>query len=157
MNKKFFCLQSLVLLFGTIFAWYTVVGDFIKYFRVEDSLFKFQNCLAPNPLSTACFYGALAFLAAFAWSVMILKMPEEKQISQQKKLIILLIAGTIFAWGNFSYGMIKFLNANNRPVTGCSGNIVVNPFNTPCFYGALFFSAGLIVSLIVSKKQKLND
>lgn len=69
---------------------------------------------------------------------------------------LVILAGTIFAWGNFGYGLVKFLAAQGQPTIGCSGALVANPFNTPCFFGALFFSAGLIVSLIILKKQKLN-
>ena len=68
-------------------------------------------------------------------------------------MAVLLVAGTIFAWSNFTFELVKFLNAENQPITGCSGNFVANPFTTVCFYGALFFSAGLIASLVALKEQ----
>jgi len=153
-NRQLLTVQVIVILAGTIFAWYTVIGDFIRYYNIETSIFKFNDCLAPNPLMTACFYGALAFLTAFIWSIAILRMPQEKQKMHQKRLIILLVAGTIFAWSNFTFELVKFLNAKSQPITGCSGNLVANPFNTVCFYGALFFSAGLIASLVTLKEQR---
>lgn len=157
MFKKLFRLQAAILLLGTLFAWYTVVTDFIRFYQVEGSIFKIQNCLAPNPVMTPCFYGAWAFLIALIWSFMILKMPEAKQKVQEKRLLILLIAGTLFAWGNFSWGLVKFIQANGQPSVGCSGQIVTNPFATPCFIGALFFTGGLLTSLlIVSKQKRLN-
>jgi len=152
-NRQLLAVQIIVILAGTIFAWYTVIGDFVRYYNIETSIFKFNDCLAPNPLMTTCFYGALAFLAALIWSIAILKMPQEKQKMRQKRLIVLLVAGTIFAWSNFTFELVKFLNAENQPITGCSGNFVANPFTTVCFYGALFFSAGLIASLVALKEQ----
>jgi len=73
-----------------------------------------------------------------------------------KKIIlaqfIILLAGTLFAWFNFARELISWLNAQNCP-TGCVSGLV-NPFLTPCFYGAIFFALAFILSAILLKGSK---
>lgn len=72
-----------------------------------------------------------------------------------KKLVIaeffILLAGTIFAWGNFAVELINWLNSKN--LTGCAATSV-NPFLTPCFFGAIFFTIAFIISAILLNKVK---
>jgi len=49
---------------------------------------------------------------------------------------IILLGGTVFAWSNFSYELYNYLNQQACSF-GCAVG-VVNPFYTPCFYGAIF-------------------
>jgi len=61
------------------------------------------------------------------------------------------MAGTIFAWSNFTIEMIDFLN--QRACTlGCSAGTLTNPFLTPCFYGALVFTISFVLSTVILKK-----
>ncbi len=73
-----------------------------------------------------------------------------------KKIIwiqfFVLLAGTLFAWGNFILEMIDYLN-ERACSTGCAIG-VVNPLSTPCFYGAIFFTLAFILSSIILKKAK---
>lgn len=68
-----------------------------------------------------------------------------------KKIIyaqfIVLLVGTVFAWTNFTNELFAWLN--DKPCeTGCSAtNAVINPFLTPCFYGAVFFAIALLLSM----------
>lgn len=64
---------------------------------------------------------------------------------------ILLLAGTIFAWGNFSLELWNWLN-KQACTTGCAVGLV-NPFLTPCFYGAIFFLLAFILSAMLLKKS----
>ena len=77
-----------------------------------------------------------------------------------KKIIwsefIILLIGTVFAWTNFSQELFNWLN-NKSCQTGCSAQPVVNPFLTPCFYGALFFTLAFILSAVILKKLKVNN
>ena len=75
-----------------------------------------------------------------------------------KKLIIsqflILLIGTIFAWVNFSVELISWIKKIECP-TGCSaGTVIINPFLTPCFYGALFFTISFVLSSIMVYKSK---
>jgi hypothetical protein len=72
-----------------------------------------------------------------------------------KKLIltqfIILLAGTLFAWSNFSIELIDWIN-KRACSTGCAVGLV-NPFLTPCFYGAIVFTIAFILSAIMLKKS----
>lgn len=65
---------------------------------------------------------------------------------------IILLAGTLFAWGNFSWELINWLNKKTC-TTSCAVGLV-NPFFTPCFYGALFFTLAFILSVVMIRKIK---
>lgn len=63
-----------------------------------------------------------------------------------------LLLGTIFAWGNFGVELVDWIN-NRECSTGCAVGLV-NPFLTPCFYGAIFFLIAFVLSLMILKKVK---
>jgi len=65
---------------------------------------------------------------------------------------IILLIGTIFAWGNFGYELYNYMN-NQACTLGCAQGLV-NPFLTPCFYGACFFLIAFIISAFILKKSK---
>jgi hypothetical protein len=72
-----------------------------------------------------------------------------------KKLIItqfiVLLAGTLFAWTNFGIELVDWLNKRSC-TTGCAIGLV-NPFLTPCFYGALVFTLAFVLSAIMLKRR----
>ena len=154
MLKKLFYTQTLVLFGGSIFAWYTVYTDFVRFYGIEGTVFKIKDCALPNPVTTPCFWGAFAFIIALSWSIYILRLSDANlQAKQQSRLNWLLIASTLFAWGNFFYTAIPFWLRGNTPGVGCSGLLMTNPFTTPCFGGSVFFLIALIISLILIKKK----
>ena len=137
---------------GVLFSWYTAVNDFIRFYNTEGTIFKIKDCFFPNPVTTACFYGAIAFLVAFIWSVYILKNKDAvKKEFHQTRLSWLLAAGTIFAWANFANVLYKFYGTGSN--IGCSGVPISSPFLTPCFYGSVIFLVSLIIALIIVKKD----
>ncbi|PIP23054.1 MAG: hypothetical protein COZ91_01535 [Candidatus Nealsonbacteria bacterium CG_4_8_14_3_um_filter_39_7] len=73
-----------------------------------------------------------------------------------KKIIlaqfIVLLGGTLFAWANFIMEFLKWTGKSAR-TTGCAGGLV-NPFLSSCFYGAIFFTIALILSIIILKKSQ---
>ena len=73
-----------------------------------------------------------------------------------KKLIktqfYVLLLGTLFAWGNFGWEL-KIWLADKTSELGCTPGIN-NPFLTPCFFGALFFTIAFLLSCKIVKKYK---
>jgi hypothetical protein len=73
-----------------------------------------------------------------------------------KKIItiqfIILLAGTLFVWTNFGIELFDWLN-KRACTTGCAVGLV-NPFLTPCFYGALVFLLAFILSALMFKNAK---
>lgn len=130
------------LIFGVGFSWYTVINDFIRFNSIYGTVFKVENCSVPNPITTPCFYGAIAFFIALLLLLF-------KKYSYLKYL---LIGGTAFAWANFTYEAYKFYQPFNTSKIGCSGIEVINIFNTPCFYGALIYLLALFIFLNLKKK-----
>lgn len=129
---------------GTIFAFYTVVTDFQRFYDFEGTLFKIQDCVVPNPVTTPCFYGAFGFLAALIWAWKI----GRGTVRQWLKHLYFIIACVLFAWGNFAYSLYHYYQtlATGHPV-GCSGQYVSNPWITPCFIGATIFFLSLLVAI----------
>lgn len=64
---------------------------------------------------------------------------------------VVLTAGTLFAWTNFIYELINYLQ-KKACTTGCF--VGANPFLTPCFYGALVFLLALILNILILKRAK---
>ncbi len=65
---------------------------------------------------------------------------------------IILLAGTIFAWANFGIELVDWLN-KRACSTGCAVGLV-NPFLTPCFYGALVFALAFVLSAVLLAGSK---
>jgi len=76
-----------------------------------------------------------------------------------KKIILsqffVLLIGTVFAWTNFSIELFDWLNKRTCTI-GCAANLT-NPFLTPCFFGALFFTASFILSLVLLLKSRKSS
>ncbi len=65
---------------------------------------------------------------------------------------IILFFGTIFAWGNFVYEFVQWRESGE--CQACIIGQINNPFLSPCFYGALFFTAAFVLSAILIKRIK---
>lgn len=156
MKTNLLKLQTVILLLGTVFAWVTVYTDFTRFYNLYGSITRISNCVIPNPLTTPCFYGAIVFLISFFWSikVLILHIKGIDIVVSQKNLSYLLFAGTLFAWGNFSYELYKFYNSQAAEKLSCSGIPTDNVFSTPCFVGAVIFLAALILATIIKLNRK---
>lgn len=139
--------QVIVLTAGTLFAWFSVAMDFIRFYHNEGTVFKVVDCVAPNPVMTPCFYGAFCFLGALIWAIKIQQMEPRRQAAQQRWLTALILGGVIFAWSNFTYQAIKFYSAPIALGVSCSGVPTSSPFLTPCFYGSVLFTLSLAAAI----------
>ena len=63
---------------------------------------------------------------------------------------IVLLVGTVFAWYNFGRELYDWLQFGSCQ-TGCAVGLI-NPFLTPCFYGAIFFLVALFLSTVLLRK-----
>ena len=156
--RKQYILQIIILCIGSVFAWYNVLNDFIRFYQLEWTFWKFTNTWLPHPLFTPCFWGACAFMIALIWSVTIFQAAPDLRRARQKKLNILLGAGTIFAWSNFSYEVYKFIQLPpGAPAIGCSGQLIQNPCQTPCFWGAVIFLVAFVSSLLILQSDLQSE
>ena len=147
-------LQTALLGVGTAFSWFTLVIDYRRFFAAGGRVLEFSGCIVQNPLATPCFYGALAFLGAFIWSIAVLRSPPEAAHARERGLVWLLAAGAVFAWGNFAYEVLRFLSAQKTASSfSCPpGQSAVHPLLAPCFYGALIFLAALVTAVVILRK-----
>ncbi len=156
MNRTMLKFQVTVLAIGTGFSWITLVFDYRRFFSSGGHVLNISGCAVANPAITPCFYGALAFLAAFTWAWTILRSAPEAVVKRQRGLQLLLAAGTVFAWGNFAYEVYRFMQP--QPATSAfscpAGEAAVNPLMTPCFYGALIFLVALVVSILITRIRR---
>ena len=97
MTRTLLKVQVAVLAIGTGFSWTTLVFDYRRFFASGGHVLSISGCAVTNPILTPCFYGALAFLAAFAWALAILRTAPDKVLKWQRRLQLLLAAGTAFA------------------------------------------------------------
>lgn len=146
-----------VLLVGTVFAWVTIILDFLRFYNTEGTIFKLEHCIIPNPVTTPCFYGAFAFALGLAWAMAILKKEGDERRKSEKHLAIFLTGGSIFAWTNFLLLAYDFYHTPIGQGVGCSGVPTSNPFVTPCFVGAVLFLVSLIFSLFILRKDKSSS
>jgi len=151
MGKLLLKVQVAVLALGTVFSWFTLVVDYRRFFAAGGQVFEVSGCAVANPLLTPCFYGALAFLAAFLWAVAVLRSAPEVTARRQRGLNWLLTAGTVFAWGNFAYEVYRF--SQPQPTVSAFScpkeQVLVHPLMTPCFYGAMIYLTALAVSMFI--------
>lgn len=154
MLRRLFQLQIAVLAVGVVFAFYTIVTDFMRFYNYEGTLLKIKDCIVPNPVTTPCFYGAFAFLIALIWSWRLYKKTGPLQARGQKYLTWFLVASNLFAWGNFSRVAISFYQSAGHATKGCSGVLTTNPFTTPCFIGSAIFLLALIITLTATYRLR---
>ena len=133
-------LQLLVLLSGTIFAWNVVADDIAR---------------GLNPVKVTCFYGAIGLSLAFLASTYVLCLKGKLRGMWQKAIIWLLGAGTVFAWGNWSYVAYKLFRGE-QCLSACPAGIT-NPFLTPCFYGATIYLLAFLIALLLLYRHRKAD
>jgi hypothetical protein len=155
MKRALLWLQVAMLALGTVFSWTTLVFDYQRFFAAGGHALELSGCLIANPVITPCFYGALAFLAALVWAVVVLRSAPERVANRQLDLQWLLAAGTVFAWGNFGYEVYRYLQAEPVPAFACPpSGPAANPLTLPCFYGALIYTAALAVSALIVRRSR---
>lgn len=146
-NKKFIIL-ILTTAGGAIVAWVDIITQFSRFLSYEGTVFKVQDCVVPNPVTTPCFYGGFGFLIALIIAILFFKKnPVKKSLLWYTTY---LLAGSIFAWSFAGPDLIHFFNSPTGAQTiGCSGMVITNPFSTPCFMGASLFLLSFIASLVI--------
>jgi hypothetical protein len=136
------------LVVGTVIAWSTVTLGFIRFYRAEGTILKFTNCALPNPLTTPCFYGAIAFVLALLWAAS-LASGAKPRVRGYEGLWWLLLASTIFGWSNVAYEFWRWGQSPTGFIVSCTTESISSPFQSPCLYGStMFLGAWLSVDLI---------
>lgn len=153
-------LQALALLWGNFVGWSTIFRDVQIFCTNEakglEALLSFTGNVTTNPLLTPCFWGTLSFTFSLLWTVRLLMMKDEqKLLKEYKKLLILLVASTLFALVNNVPLFYKFYTTPKGTATSCSpGKLLTNPFLTSCFFGLSAFFLATLYALGAKKFHK---
>jgi hypothetical protein len=123
---------------GTVIAWTTVVLACIRFYRAEGTLLKVTNCRFPNPVTTPCFYGAIAFILALLWAASLVRGARPRAHGYQG-LWWLLLASTIFGWSNVAYEFWRWNQSPFGVIVSCTTASIASPFQSPCLYGSTMF------------------
>lgn len=155
----FLSLQAVTLAAGNYVGWTTIFSEVNTYCDQRGgslwALTDFGGNLTTNPLLSACFWGSIVFVIAFAWTVsLLLEKDTQKVTSQLKKLWWLLLAGTIFALANNIPVLYNFYTKPVGSFGSCSANVVTNPYLTSCFLG---FSAFLLAFVFATFAKRMKS
>ena len=151
MPKKYLLAQTFILATGVIYSWSRVVIQFQTFIAKYGTIFRIKDCTYPNPMVTACFYGAVAFLLAFAWSMKIYLDKEPKLICE-KRLRWFLLFGVCFAASVLTFEFLLFYKVIklSGPIIACSPGVF--PLKTPCFVGMNLFLVGYLLAVFITRK-----
>ena len=146
-------MQVAVLAAGALFAWSIVATDLYRFTLTGGDLTQFRGTALPNPLLTACFYGALVLTVALRWAIRLQRRRDA--VGGEYHLAWLLLAGTLFTLGSLAYQCSAWSGAHEPggPAV-CTGGALLDPLQTPCFVGFLFYLAGLLVTLIAGHSAR---
>ena len=152
MNKKYLLAQTILLAAGVVYSWSRVVIQFQTFYSKYGTIFRIKDCAYPNPLVTACFYGAVAFVLAFAWSLKIY-LDKELKLICEKRLRWFLLFGVCFALSVLAFEFLLYYKVYRPagPIIACSPGVF--PLKTPCFVGLCIYLAGFIWANYIVKKS----
>lgn len=149
--RNLLLLQSVVLLGGTIFAWSKLLPQFGNFQAIYGTIFRFRDCVIPNPLATACFYGSMAFIFATVWSFFVWNNSSHfhERYLRNFLLFCVVFAGSVVSYEFADY--YKLFGANSVIITCTPG---LFPLLTPCFTGLIFFLTSYIISIFATRRLK---
>jgi len=142
---------SATILGGAVFAWTTLFGQFERFLGVYHTLFRFADCIMPNPLITPCFYGAVAFLVALGWSAYLIVRPSMRGDVWLSRLLLFGVFFALAVLGYEAAEYYKWIDFGGVSVSCAPG---VHPLATPCFTGLLFFGAAYALSFAILRMRK---
>lgn len=150
-TKNLLLAQSVILAGGTVFAWSKLLAQFNNFQGIYGTIFRFRDCIIPNPLTTACFYGSMAFIFAVVWSFFIWNNPSHLRERYLRNFLLFCVvfAGSVVSYEFADY--YKLFGTNALPIS-CSPGVF--PLLTPCFTGFLFFLVSFIISVFATRRLK---
>ncbi len=142
-------LQAVILLGGVIFSWRALFVQFNAFYALYGDLTRIKDCVIPNPITTPCFYGSVAFIVALAWAVVLLRVRSEKSLRYLRNFLIF---GVCFALTVLAYEAVQYYYPSfSGPKISC--NPGAHPLKTPCFSGLLFFVMAAVTAVLADRKQ----
>jgi hypothetical protein len=147
--KTILVLQAVALAAGNYVGWTTIAREITAYCNQFDGslwrLTDFSGNLTDNPLTSACFWGSVAFAVSLVWTVWVIFMKDiEKVKAHVSRLWWLLLGGTLFALANNIPILYNFYTHPGGASSACSAGLITNPYLTSCFLGFIAFLTAFI-------------
>lgn len=142
-------LRLSLLVLGVFVSWFATISAFREFYGYEGTIFKIRNCVTPNPITTPCFWGALAFAGGLYWTY---KKYGKETKKFERNFLYFMIFSIIFAWSNFAIELKGVKPNPDALVTVCKPT--TNPFLSPCFFGSILFTLSFLTTLLLVKKKK---
>lgn len=142
-------MRVVFLFLGVLVSWYATISSFIKFYSYEGTIFRIKDCVIPNPVTTPCFWGALAFAGGLVWAYQ--KFGKETK-KFEKNFLYFMIFSIIFAWSNFAIELKGI-----KPNPGALFTVCVptgSPFTSACFFGSILFTLSFLATLILVRRKK---
>ena len=139
--------RLVVLGLGVLVSWNDTTRAFLRFYQYEGTIFKIKDCVLPNPVTTPCFWGALAFAGSLIWAY---KLYKNKNKDWEKYLFYFLIGSVIFAWSNFAIELKGVTSPEGALLAPCPVT-APSPFLSACFFGSILFTLALFSSYVISK------
>lgn len=139
--------RLLILSLGVLVSWKETITAFQRFYQFEGTIFKIKDCVLPNPVTTPCFWGALAFAGALFWAY---KLYKKQNLKSERYLMYFLIGSVIFAWTNFAIELKGVEPVKGALIAPCPAT-APNPFLSACFFGSILFTLALISTYVISK------
>jgi len=149
LSNNAYVLRVIVLLGGIAVSWTAVINAFVNFYNIEGTIFKIKDCVIPNPITTPCFWGALAFLGGTYWAY---KLYKSKNKSERYFLYFMIFC-ILFAWINF---VIELRGVTPKPgalIAPCPA-APYGPFLSPCFFGSILFTLSFLLTCFLYRKRK---
>ncbi len=133
--QKLLLVQVLLLGGGTLFSSYTMFGQLYAFRELHGTIFQFTDTFTNNPLATPCFFGSLAFLIAFTASVVLLLRFEWRDERWLRNFLIFCVCFAAIVLAYEACDFFQWIHVGTA--VSCAPG--VNPLQSPCFVGLVFF------------------
>ena len=142
------------LVIGALIAWSTSVIALTRFYGSEGTLLRFDNIGIPNPVITPCFWGAVGFVVALAWSGSLYsRVRRVNPVGGYRMLGWFLVACVLFGWSVVGYESWRLNQSQTGSIIGCLAEPMTSIFQSPCLYGSSMYLAAMLAAFLVVRKS----
>ena len=148
-THKLLIAQAMILLGGMVFAWSSLLSQFMHFGALYGTIFRIQGCTIPNPFLTPCFFGSLGYLAAVFWAVHLVQSPSARSARLLRNFLLFC---TLFGLSVISFETAQYFELIGGASISCTPGAA--PWATPCFVGTLVFITAYATSIFAARRLR---
>jgi hypothetical protein len=143
------------LVIGAAIAWSTSVVALTRFYGSEGTLLRFDNVGVPHPVTSPCFWGAVGFVVALAWSgSLYARIRRANPVGGYQMLGWFLVGCVLFGWSVVGYESWRLNHSDTGSIIGCLASPMTSIFQSPCLYGSSMYLAALVAAYLVVRKSR---